>query len=277
MASMRVARVVLRSEDVGRSAAFYERVAGLGIRSEDGERAELGAPDGGPVVLELRRSAAPGPSPRRATGLFHTAFLYPTRPQLAQTLRELAQARVELTGLSDHLVSEAIYLDDPDGLGIELYYDRPREDWPDPLRLDTLPLDVDSLLTEAAPERDPGGGVSVGHVHLKVADIEPTVGFWTAGLGFDLIAKLGDQAAFLSTNGYHHHVGGNTWFSAGMGPEPPEGPGLEEVVLAVADDPGLAAARSGLEAVGAPLESTNGAVVTRTPDGIRVRLESESA
>jgi catechol 2,3-dioxygenase len=272
------ARVALRVSDVERSADFYRRVAGLRVREADAQRAVLGAPDEGSALLELRRAERPGPAPRRATGLFHTAFRYPTREQLGAVLRTLLRERAPLTGASDHLVSEALYLDDPDGLGIELYRDRPREEWPDPapgaqVAMATLPLDLESVLAEDEPDDDPAAGMDVGHVHLKVATVDEAVRWWTAALGLDLMAQLGPQAAFLSTEGYHHDIGANTWMSAGAEPEPREGPGLDEVVLAVADDPALAAAQERLAAAGAETERDDGAVVTRTPDGVPVRLE----
>ena len=281
MAEPRVhpARVALRVSDVGRSADFYRRIGGFRVREEDANRATLASPDDGPVLLELRHAERPGPAPRRATGLFHTAFRYPTREQLGATLRGLVRQRAPLTGASDNLVSEALYLDDPDGLGIELYRDRPREDWPAPspgfkVAMDTLPLDLESVLSEPEPDGDPAAGMDVGHVHLKVATVDDAVRWWTNALGLDLMAQLGPQAAFLSTEGYHHDIGANTWMSAGAEPEPGEGPGLDEVVLAVAGDPGLAAARDRLERAGTRLDAAeDGAVLTTTPDRVPVRLE----
>src|SRR2546421_5320327 len=166
MAEPRVppARVALRVSDVGRSADFYRRIGGFRVREEQADRAALAAPDDGPVLLELRRAERPGPAPRRATGLFHTAFRYPTREQLAATLRGLLRERAPLTGASDHLVSEALYLDDPDGLGIELYRDRPREQWPTPapgakVAMDTIPLELETLVAEPEPDEDPASGM----------------------------------------------------------------------------------------------------------------------
>ena len=281
MAEPRVhpARVALRVSDVGRSADFYRRIGGFRVRDEDADRAALGAPDDGPVLLELRRAERPGPAPRRATGLFHTAFRYPTREQLGATLRGLVRQRAPLTGASDHLVSEALYLDDPDGLGIELYRDRPREEWPAPapgskVAMDTLPLDLESVLAEPEPDGDPATGMDVGHVHLKVATVDDAVRWWTNALGLDLMVQLGPQAAFLSTEGYHHDIGANTWMSAGAEPEPREGPGLDEVVLTVTGDPNLAAARERLQRSGARVEEAeDGALATATPDRVPVRLE----
>jgi catechol 2,3-dioxygenase len=238
------ARVVLRVSDVEQSVAFYRDVVGLEVAALDLDAAALRAPEpGGPTLLELKRATRPGPAVRRATGLFHTAFLYPDRAALGAQLRRLAAARAVLTGASDHLVSEALYLDDPDGHGIELYRDRPREQWPAPgpgakVAMDTLPLDLGPLLEEGAGDT-PADGVVVGHVHLKVADVAAAVDFWTQQAGLELMTRFGAQAAFLASGGYHHHIGANTWMSGGAGPEPSDGVGLDAVVMRV-DDPAQA-------------------------------------
>jgi catechol 2,3-dioxygenase len=204
-------------------------------------------------LLTLRASELLGPAPRRATGLFHTAFVYPTRGQLGAALLRVASERAAFSGASDHLVSEALYLDDPDALGIELYRDRPRETWPAPepgekVRMDTLPLDLQALAAEAEGD---SRGVRIGHVHLKVGDVAEAVRFWTQEVGLDLMAGWAGQAAFLAADGYHHHIGVNAWHSRGADPEPPEGPGLDAVVIG--------GTRRGEE--------------LRTPDGLRVVLE----
>jgi catechol 2,3-dioxygenase len=204
-------------------------------------------------LLALRESERPGPAPTRATGLFHTAFVYPTRGQLGSALLRVASERAAFSGASDHLVSEALYLDDPDALGIELYRDRPRETWPAPepgerVRMDTLPLDLRALASEAEGDTS---GVRIGHVHLKVADVEEAERFWTDEVGLELMAGWAGQAAFLAADGYHHHIGVNAWHSRGADPEPPEGPGLDAVVIG----------------------GTGRDEQLRTPDGLRVVLE----
>ena len=276
--AVRIARVELRVADVERTAQWYRRVAGLEPRALSAQAGRLESPGGGETLVSLRRSQSAGPSPRRAAGLFHTALLYPRRPQLAAALRRVAEARVPLTGASDHLVSEALYLDDPDALGVELYSDRPRERWPrDPSGryvLDTLPLDLDDVIAAGEPADGDAEGLEVGHVHLKVADLGAAVRFWAGAMGMEVSAQI-PRAGFLSTGGYHHHVGVNTWFSEGAPLEPAEGPGLDAVVTAVAGDPGLTRARARLESAGAPVESAGGALATRTPDGVRVVLEPD--
>jgi catechol 2,3-dioxygenase len=214
---MHIERVALRVADPAASARYYEQIVGP-------EAAGL---------LDLRVSERPGPAPRRATGLFHTAFLYPSRGQLGSALRRVAEHRAAFSGASDHLVSEALYLDDPDALGIELYRDRPRDAWPPPgpgekVHMDTLPLDLEALAAEAEGGSE---GVRIGHVHLKVADVDAATRFWTEEVGLELMVGWAGQAAFLAADGYHHHIGANTWMSRGAAPEPPEGPGLDEIVL----------------------------------------------
>jgi len=212
--------------DLERSLDFYRRAVGLTVRARDGGSVSLGAGERELLVLVEE------PGARKAsgyTGLYHFALLLPQRADLALWLAHAARDRVALTGLSDHFVSEALYLSDPDGHGIEIYWDRPREVWEGQVseRMTTLPLDVDSLLGEledprSAPfERLPAGTV-MGHVHLKVARIPETIAFYRDVLGFALMAQLGPYAAFLSAGGYHHHLGANTWESAGA-PTPPPG------------------------------------------------------
>lgn len=255
---MHVARVVLRVSEVARTARFYERVAGLVALAQDTETAALGAPNGGPVLLELRRALRPGRAPRQAAGLFHTALRYPTRAALAQALRRLAELRQPLTGASDHGVSEALYLDDPDGLGVELYRDRPRDQWPPPQPGDrvgmfTVALDLEDLLAAApvgAGADETAAGIDVGHVHLKVRNVEEAVDFWTGQVGLDLTVRYGADAAFLADGEYHHHIGVNTWISRGAPLEPADGPGLDAVVLAGTEQRSL-----------------------RTPDGVAVVVE----
>src|SRR5688572_239892 len=235
---MHIARVALRVSDLDRSIDWYGRVAGLALREREDGRATLGAPDGGPVLLELRKAQQPGIAPRAAAGLFHTAFRYPTRAQLGAALRRAVEGRESLTGASDHAVSEALYLDDPDGIGVELYRDRPRHEWPPPRPGDkvfmvTEPLDAEGLLEATEGDLpDAAAGVDIGHVHLKVADVEQAVAFWTEEVGMELMARYGADAAFIADDGYHHHVGANSWYSRGAALEPQDGPGLDRVVIA---------------------------------------------
>jgi catechol 2,3-dioxygenase len=225
--------------DLGRSLDYYSSAVGLSLLARDRGRASLGT--GARELLELRELRGARPADGH-TGLYHFALLVPGRADLARWLAHAARERVRLVGLSDHFVSEAIYLSDPDGHGIEIYWDRPREVWEGRVatRMTTLPLDVDDLLGElehAASEPFSGlpANTVMGHVHLKVASIPETVGFYRDVLGLSLMAALGAQAAFLSAGGYHHHVGANTWESSGATPPPPDSAALVSATLMLPD------------------------------------------
>ena len=233
--------VHLTVSDLEQSLAYYREALGLEVLGDgrgDG-RASLGA--GGLELLVLVEE--PGARPAYGhTGLYHFALLLPERADLAAWLTHVARERIRLVGLSDHFVSEAIYLTDPDGHGIEVYWDRPRDVWEGQVggRMTTLPLDVQSLLGELEdPETTsfeglPAGTV-MGHVHLKVSAIADTVAFYRDALGFGLMAQLGAQAAFLAAGGYHHHLGANTWESAGASPPPAGTAALRHATIVLPD------------------------------------------
>jgi catechol 2,3-dioxygenase len=222
-----VGEVHLTVSDLQRSMDYYGTAVGLGVLERVAGSATLGV--GSTPLLVLVEEPGARPSAGHGhTGLFHFALLVPERADLAAWLAHAAQDRVALTGLSDHFVSEALYLSDPDGHGIEIYWDRPRHVWEGQVaeRMTTLPLDVDDLIAtlDETPRQYAGlpPGTVMGHVHLRVADIDETVAFYRDVLGFELVARLGNQAAFLSAGGYHHHIGLNTWESRG-GEPPPRG------------------------------------------------------
>ena len=231
--------VELTVADHDRSRQYYEQTIGLRVLDGTGSRLTLGA-DGTELLVLVEE---PGARPSVGhTGLFHFALLVPDRPSLARWLAHAGRDRVALTGLSDHYVSEAIYLRDPDHHGIELYADRPRELWEARVEegMTTLPLDVDSLLGELEdPATEPfdglPAGTTMGHVHLQVAAIPETVAFYRDRLGFELMASYGAQAVFLAAGGYHHHLGANTWESAGASPPPPGTAGLRQATIVLPD------------------------------------------
>lgn len=235
-----VGAVHMTVADLARSLAFYDRVFGMEkLGGEDG-RATLGA--AGRELLVLVEEPGAG-SAAGHTGLYHFALLVPERPDLAGWLAHAARERVALTGLSDHFVSEAIYLNDPDGHGIEIYWDRPREGWEGQVadRMTTLPLDVQDLMGElpgepASPYGGLPAGTVMGHVHLKVASIPETIAFYRDVLGFGLMAALGPYAAFLAAGGYHHHIGANTWESAGATPPPAGTAALRHTTFLLPDE-----------------------------------------
>jgi catechol 2,3-dioxygenase len=218
---MRMGAVQLTVADLGRSLGYYEHGIGLRVQSRENGTATLGAGAEPLLVLTERSGARPADG---FSGLFHFALLLPTRAALADWLVHAGANRVQLTGLSDHAVSEALYLRDPDHHGIELYADRPREQWEGRVGelMTSIPLDTADLLRDAGDDAFTGlpAGTTMGHVHLSVADVEESVEFYR-GLGFDVMAQLGGEAAFLATGGYHHHIGVNTWQSRGA-PYAPE-------------------------------------------------------
>jgi catechol 2,3-dioxygenase len=234
-----VGPVHLTVADLGSSLDYYRRTIGLERLGHEEGRLSLGS--GGRELLCLVQEAGARRAPGH-TGLYHFALLVPRRADLARWLAHAVRDRVALVGLSDHFVSEALYLADPDGHGIEIYWDRPRELWEGQVaaRMTTLPLDHESLLGELEdPLSEPFDGLPsgtvMGHVHLKVASVEDTVAFYRDILGFALTAQLGPQAAFFSAGGYHHHVGANIWESAGGAPPPPGAAALRHATVVLPD------------------------------------------
>ena len=270
--------VALTVSDLAASRRFYEEAIGLRPVDRDDGTVELTAQDGRPLVVLHPDSAAP-PLNRRATGLFHLAILFPSRLDLAFALARLAEARWPLDGASDHLVSEALYLSDPDGNGIELYRDRPRDDWRydnGALEMSTLPLDLRDVLGELsqATERQPSApaGTTMGHVHLQVADIAEAEAFYNGVLGFDVMVRGYPGALFVSAGGYHHHLGLNTWHSAGSGPPAPGSVGLRHYEVQLPDSAELAAVLGRIRTAGIEITDVPGGTLVRDPSGNGVLL-----
>ncbi len=270
--SLRIRSARLAVADLDTSASFYERVLGLPLIERDEEHALLGADPAHPA-LQLEALGEPRPAPAHSTGLFHVAWLHPSREALADTVRRVVAARWPFTGASDHGVSEALYLDDPDGLGIEVYVDRPREQWGRTpgggYEIYTAPLDVDDLMATSVTDPDPhiAPGTGIGHVHLKVSDVDASERFYT-GLGFERQALI-PQAAFVSAGGYHHHLGLNTWQSAGGAPAPPDAPGLRLVAFELSGPETVAAVQAAAGDAAGP-GSAGGELLLSGPDGERL-------
>jgi catechol 2,3-dioxygenase len=235
-----VGRVALTVHDLAGMRDFYERVVGL--REIEAGTGSIALGVGDTPLVELIEDLAAPPRPPRTTGLFHLAILVPDRAELARSLQRLIETRWQLAGASDHLVSEALYLSDPEGNGIEIYRDRPSGEWQrdgDELRMATLPLDLNDLLAELAggPVADTPvpGGTRMGHVHLNVADLDAGERFYAGLLGFDVTARGYPGALFLAAGGYHHHIGLNTWRGEGIPAPPPGSLGLRSFELALPD------------------------------------------
>jgi catechol 2,3-dioxygenase len=274
-----VAEVALTVRDLRRSVAFYREVLGLELCDASGGQALLGASDEGFLRL-LKDPAAPSAAGRAR--LFHFAILFPSRRTLALALRRLLDARWPLSGAADHLVSEALYLSDPEGNGIELYRDRPSEQWErrdGGVRMDTLPLDLEALLAEGAGPDGPPPGVPpetrMGHVHLHLTDLAEGERFYREVVGLELMARFGSSASFLAAGGYHHHIGINTWGTAGA-PRALEGAqGLRWYRLRLPTESASEEILARLVGSGLSVGREEGAIRFRDPSGHGVIVDHE--
>ena len=271
----------LTVSELGRSREFYERAVGLSAVELDDGSIGVGVDRAQPLVV-LHGDASAPPLNRRATGLFHLAILVPSRRDLAFALARLAEARWPLDGASDHLVSEALYLSDPDGNGIEIYRDRPREQWPQRdghLEMATLPLDLDGVLGELAGasdlQRSAPSGTRIGHVHLQVSDLAQAEDFYSGLLGFDVMVRGYPGALFVSAGGYHHHLGLNTWHSAGSSPPPPGAIGLRHYEVVLPSSEALDAIVARMRRAGVPVAEHADGVMVRDPSGIALALRAQ--
>jgi catechol 2,3-dioxygenase len=266
--STSVGGVHLTIADLPRSVRFYEAQLGFSVHRRDDRTAWLGA--GGPDLLILSESNG-APRVRGTTGLYHFAILVPARADLARALRHLTATRTVLQGAADHGVSESLYLADPDGNGIEIYRDRPRDQWPyerGHLRMGTEPFDFEGVLGEAGPSVDSGAlakGTTIGHVHLRVANLEVTERFYVGVLGFELTQRFGPGAIFAAAGGYHHHVGMNTWESAGAPAPPPGAIGLRHFELQLPSAAAVEDVVARARAAGASIEETAEGPLIRDP------------
>jgi catechol 2,3-dioxygenase len=278
LTEIRMGAVRLNVADLDRARRFYEQAIGLRAIDSAADFARLGT-DGGTAIVEL---AARPDAPRRpsgTTGLFQLAILVPSRAELARTLRRVRDAGRRLTGASDHLVSEALYLRDPEGNGIEIYRDRPREQWryeDGRLQMDTLPLDLDGVLGELhAVGPEPNGlpkGTRIGHVHLNVAELSASEGFYVGLLGFEVTVRGYPGALFFAAGGYHHHVGVNTWAGEGAPAPPPGSLGLSWFEIALPRPQQLEQAAQRLQAAGFETEGGGDGLRVVDPSGNGILL-----
>lgn len=272
----RIGRVDLTVANLARAILFYEDVIGLRVLRRKEQAAELGV--GTRELLRLVELPGARPSPR-STGLYHFALLLPARRDLALALAHLHQVNAPISGYADHAVSEAIYLTDPDGHGIEIYRDRPREEWEFPggsLKMTVDPIDIRGIMAELPAEpvswRGLPEGTLMGHIHLQVSDIPVTERFYTELLDFDVMARYGPAATFMATNGYHHHIGANTWAGVGVLPPPPTAARLLAYEIRLDNLAALDAIVARLEAAGYPTENSGATVLVHDPAGIAIRL-----
>lgn len=275
-ADTHLGRTALRVADLAAVVEFYRRVVGLEVLADDDGTATLGA--GGTPVLELVEAPAVPERPRPAAGLYHSAFRVPSRGALGEALQRIRE-RWQLDGASDHGVSEALYLSDPEGNGVEVYRDRPRAEWPrgddDRLSIPTDPLDLEGVAAAADGASDAEGappGTDLGHVHLEVTSLDAFEAFYVDALGFETQATV-PGARFVGAGGYHHHVGANVWNGRSA---PASGRGLAWFEVVLPDAASLAAVREQLAARDVAVrELDDGEAFEATDqDGIRVRLRS---
>jgi catechol 2,3-dioxygenase len=275
----RLGGVRLQVADLDRSLRFYQDVLGLRIVDQVGAEASLAATGDDRTLVHLVENAGAHPIARRARlGLYHYAILLPDRPALARLVAHLSTTGIHV-GAGDHLVSEAFYLSDPDGLGIEVYADRPRSSWRRvgrQLKMATDPVDVEDLLATAgdAPWTGMPAGTVMGHVHLHVGDLARAATFYGDGLGFDKTTWSYPGALFLGAGGYHHHVGVNTWAGPAAMPAGADDARLLEWSLVVPDAAAVDATASSVDGAGFSVEHVGDAFVTRDPWGTAVRVRS---
>jgi catechol 2,3-dioxygenase len=270
--------VGLRVREAQAEIDFYGRLLGLQTSIDSARSTVDITTTTGDPLLRLWIDPEARPRPRRSTGLYHFALLVPTRADLGVALLTLIEAGYPLEGAADHLVSEAVYLADPEGNGIEIYRDRPRAEWP---RLDgkiemaTDPLDADGLMEEGrtrGTERGLAGGTRMGHVHLNVADLAAAEAFYCGPLGFDLVTRYGDSAGFVSAGGYHHHIGFNTWAGRGAPPPTSDSRGLVYATVLLPSEESLAGVRARLERATMALEERDEGLLVHDPSGNGILL-----
>ncbi len=269
-----VGAVSLAVSDITKMSGFYQAVIGLSILNQSQTSAILGV---GRTPLVRLVSRAGGKRYSRTTGLFHLALLLPGRPDLGNWLRHLTERKYPLDGAGDHLVSEALYLTDPEGNGIEVYCDRARETWQfdeNGIKMDTLAVDRESLLAEVSdtPFLGMPSGAALGHIHLKVGDLQETMAFYQDILGFDLMTTL-PGAAFFSAGGYHHRIGANIWQSRGAAPPPLDALGLVSFEILLPDKGAAQNILNRVEESNLPIDKSGENLSVQDPAGNRIEFK----
>lgn len=277
---LRLGEVRLQVTNLERSLLFYQQVLGLTVLRRDDQSAELGAVGETRPLVALLAGADASARARRQLGLYHFAILVPDRPSLGRFVRHLSDNGIR-AGASDHLVSEALYLQDPDDHGIEVYADRPRDTWKRvnrELMMASDPLNFPDLVASAGDSRWSGmpAGTVMGHLHLHVGDLDGARAFYSDGLGFDRMVWQYPGALFLAAGGYHHHLGTNTWAGPQAGPAAPSAPRLLEWTIELPQASDIAALAAQLTAAGIAFARDGGALVTADPWGTQLRVRPVS-
>ncbi|HLO11054.1 MAG TPA: VOC family protein [Pseudoneobacillus sp.] len=273
-----VGKVNLKVENLERSLAFYQEVIGFRILEKTERTANLTA-DGKTILLSIEQPENVIPKHGRTTGLYHFALLLPKRSDLAKIVQHFVGIGLKF-GSSDHLVSEALYLSDPDGNGIEIYVDREPAEWDwnqGEVEMTVDPLNFVDLLAIGNQQSWKGlpADTVMGHIHLHVSELKKTEEFYTEGLGFDVVNRYGTQALFISSGKYHHHIGLNTWNGVGAPQPPVNSVGLESFTLMLPTEEKRDSIIAQLKKIGAPVVKEKGSIVTEDPSGNRIYLYVE--
>lgn len=272
-----VDQVVLNVRDLELTLDFYTKVLGFKVIKHSDKKAVLSA-NGAAGLLILEKEEGSIPRPPRTTGLYHIAFLLPSRPDLANFVQYLIDFQYPIQGASDHSVSEALYLADPEGNGIEIYTDRDSQLWKwnkDEVHMTTEALDIRDLLEEKTEIGWKGIPVDtvIGHIHLQVSDLKKTEQFYCEGLGFDVVARYGPQALFVSKDRYHHHIGLNTWNSLnGMVP-PENSTGLKWYSITLSSNEDYVKVKEQLSEIHANAQEKDKMLFVKDPSGISIRIQ----
>ena len=270
-----VGQVNLKIQNLERSITFYKEVIGFKVLEQTSRSATFSA-DGKTALLSVEQPDNVVPKQRRTTGLYHFALLLPKRSDLAKIVQHFVEIGVQL-GSSDHLVSEALYLSDPDGNGIEIYVDRDPSEWNwnnSEVEMTVDPLNFSDLLSYGKQQSWKGlpAETVMGHIHLNVSELKKTEEFYIKGLGFEVVNRYGTQALFISDGKYHHHIGLNTWNGVGAPTPPPNSVGLESYTLMLSSEEKKNNIIALLKEIGASVTEENGSIVTTDPSGNRIRL-----
>ncbi|MFS0782610.1 VOC family protein [Bacillus sp. 1P06AnD] len=270
-----IKQVRLTITNLEKSLHFYSDFLGFKVLRKTEKEADLGV-EGSRAILTLLQPDGATPKEARTAGLYHFAILLPSRKELGKFLLHMAKANYPL-GAGDHLVSEALYFDDPDGNGIEVYCDRPALDWTwkgGQVEMAMNQLDAEGILAAGKGEQWAGmpQGTVMGHIHLHVAHLSEAAEFYSKAFGYEVVSALGNQAYFLSTGRYHHHIGLNTWNGVGVPQAGRHSAGLEEFILSVTDNEDIEKIKLSLKALHAPVEMSNGYLHTSDPSGNRIAI-----
>ena len=270
-----VGQVNLKVQNLERSVAFYREVIGFEVIEQTDSSANLTA-DGKTVLLSIQQSNNLVPKQGKTTGLYHYALLLPKRSDLAEIVQHFREIGLRF-GSSDHLVSEALYLSDPDGNGIEIYIDREPSDWDwdnGEVAMAVDPLNFADLLSggEQQPWKGLPAGTVMGHIHLHVSELVKTEEFYSKGLGFEVVNRYGEQALFISDGKYHHHIGLNTWNGVGAPAPSPNSVGLESFTIMFPNEEKKNKIIAQLKNIGASVTEENGLTIATDPSGNRIHL-----